>query len=163
MLLRQLEIREAVFESLLPEPDRTMLTVKIQNRGVKQKLILQGPQGLYGVLVALLSLFVGQDVCKAGKALADLRPACKQYPQSQKAGEIRKKNQRKRSLWVTLREMWQDVCQVGVPKWGKMIYQLSANEPLGDFNAKEQFTEDILDRTIQVQIKLVPGVGNPSG
>lgn len=59
--------------------------------------------------------------------------------------------------------MWQDVCQVGVPKWGKMIYQLSANEPLGGFKAKEQFTEDILDRTIQVQIKLVPGVGNPSG
>lgn len=59
MLLRELGIKEAVFEPHLTGQDRTMLTEML-----KKRLIQQGLQCSYGTLVALLSPLWGKNMIK---------------------------------------------------------------------------------------------------
>lgn len=67
MLLKELKVRDSVFEPLFTGPDRTIFLEELNKR-----LIHQGPKAGVDLLAVLLGLLVGQDLYELGKALADL-------------------------------------------------------------------------------------------
>lgn len=62
-------LREAVFDPQFTRPERSMFTGQL-----KRKLVQQGPweRKVWRTLVALLSLRLGCDIFKVGKALVDM-------------------------------------------------------------------------------------------
>lgn len=117
-------------------------------------------------LAALLSHLVQQDLYKVGKALADPsdleQNECKERACSERTTKKRGVKLRKRVFQFTHRQIWQDLCWAGVPK-EKILSK--AKLCLWSFwkgsKPKEQFTEDTLERTIQVKMtKPFSGVVN---
>lgn len=91
------------------------------HRGVKGKVDPAGtPHVWCGALVALLSPLEGQELYKLGGALTDLndleQDVCKVREHCRGGKKKRKRKSREKDVWVTQRQMWQDLGLIGVAK-----------------------------------------------